>query len=460
MLNKDKSAAFVRGTSDSRANFVCAIAALGAFLYGYDMGAFIGGQIFIRQYFQMTPLVLGFVMSALMLGCLLATTGGVRIQEHLGSRKCLCVAAALFVAGSLGAAFASSVTGLVLFRLMSGVATGIISVAAPMYITEMAPPTRRGRLGLLYQLVMTIGALLGMALAWLLATILPPDIAWRWMLGSTVVPSVVVLLLLTKIPESPRWLLAHRRETEAMAIMQTIRAPGQIASEFDAIRAGAGRMGGSYRDLLRPGIRWVLLTGALLGLFNNWTGGTAVGEYLPILFQQGGFPVAGNALAVTLLVLCVNVGFTVPSFWLVDHVGRRVLWMSTAGGMTVSIALLGWAYYVGVTGPAIIGLILLVIMCHALGLGPLPWLMISELYSGPLRVRAISVCTTVLWLSGFTSVLVFPVLVAWSQRLIGSAAGAFWVFAGISLLALIFGWRLLPETKGKTLEEITRHWRT
>ncbi|MDP2990180.1 MAG: MFS transporter, partial [Kiritimatiellota bacterium] len=305
-----------------------------------------------------------------------------------------------------------------------------------------------------------IGALLGMALGWLLATTLPPDITWRWLLGSTAVPSVVLLLLLTRIPESPRWLLAHRRETEALAVMQTIRDPGDIAGELDAIRTGAGRMGGSYRDLLRPGIRWALLTGVLLGLFNNWTGGTGVGSYLPTLFQQGGFPAAGDALAVVLLVSCVNVGFTVLSIWLVDHVGRRPLWMGSAGAMTVSIALLGWAYHVGVTGPAIIGLTLLVVMCHALGLGPLPWLMISELYSGPLRVRAVSVCTTVLWLSGFTSVLVFPPLAAWSERQIGSAAGAFWVYAGMSLLALLFGWRLLPETKGKTLEKIARHWRT
>lgn len=447
-------------TAGSRAYSACAIAAFGAFLFGYDVGAFGGAQIFVRQHFHMIPLVFGVVTSALMLGCLLATIGGIWIQEHLGARKCLGVAAALFIVGSLGAALVSSTTVLVLFRLVSGVATGIISIAAPMYITEMASPTRRGQLGLLYQLALTIGALLGMALGWLLAITLPPDLAWRWLLGSTAVPSVVLLLLLTKIPESHRWLLTHRREMEALAVMQTIRDLGEIAGELDAIRAGAGRMGGSYRDLLGPGICWALLTGVLLGLFNNWTGGTGVSSYLPTLFQQGGFPVAGDALAVVLLVSCVNVGFTVLSIWLVDHVGRRPLWMSTAGAMTVSIALLGWAYHVGVTGPVIIGLTLLVVMCHALGLGPLPWLMISELYSGPLRVRAVSVCTTVLWLSGFTSVLVFPPLAAWSERQIGSAAGAFWVYAGMSLLALLFGWRLLPETKGKTLEDITRHWRT
>jgi len=445
--------------ASSRAYSACAIAALGAFLFGYDGGTFGGAQIFVRQYFQMIPLVFGMVTSAFLFGCLLATTGGVWIQEHLGARKCLGIATALFIVGSLGAALASSVMVLVLFRLVSGVATGIISIAAPMYITEMAPPTRRGQFGLLYQLVLTIGALLGVAMGWLLATTLPPDIIWRWLLGSTAVPSVVLLLLLTKIPDSPHWLLTHRRETETMAVMQAIRDSGQIAGELDVIRAGDGRMSGSYRDLLRPGIRWALLTGILLGVFNNWTGGTGVISYLPTLFQQGGFPVAGDALAVVLLVSCANVGFTVLSIWLVDHVGRRAIWMSSAGGMTVCIALLGWAYHVGMTGPAIIGLTLLVVMCHALGLGPLPWLMISELYSGPLRVRAVSVCTTVLWLSGFTSVLVFPLLAAWSQRQIGSAAGAFWVFAGMSLLALLFGWRLLPETKGKTLEEIDQPWR-
>lgn len=452
-------------TTGSRALFACAIAAFGGFLFGYDGGAFVGAQIFVRQRFQMNPSVFGAVTSALLFGCLLATLGGYRIHERLGARTCLGAAAALFVAGSLGAALAPSVTVLVLFRLVSGVATGIISIAAPMYITEMAPPLRRGRLGLLYQLALTIGAPLGMGLGCFLATTLAPDLAWRWLLGSTAVPSVLLLLLLTNLPESPRWLLTHRRETEALAVMQTIRAPGEIANELDAIRAGLpavalAKTSASYRDLLGPGIRWALLTGILLGVFNNWTGGTGVSMYLPSLFQQGGFPAAGHALAVTLLVSCVNVGFTALSIWLVGHVGRRALWMSTAGGMSVSMALLGWAYHVGVAGPAILGLTLLVIMCHALGLAPLPWLMISELYSGPLRVRAISICTTVLWLSGFTCVLAFPPLAAWSERQIGSAAGAFWVFAGMSLLALLFGWRLLPETRGKTLDDIARHWRT
>ena len=132
--------------------------------------------------------------------------------------------------------------------------------------------------------------------------------------------------------------------------------------------------------------------------------------------------------------------------------------MSTAGAMALAIASLGWAYHAGVTGPVIIGLVLLTIMCHALGLAPLPWLMISELYSGPLRIRAVSVCTTVLWLSGFTSVLTFPPLAAWSERQIGSIAAPFWVYAGMSLLALLFGWRLLPETRGKTLDEVARHF--
>ncbi len=445
-------------------NLICVIAALGGFLWGYDVGTFGGAQIFVRQYFQLGPLAFGCVVSALMFGCLLATIGGARIQEWLGASNCLSLAAVLFVAGSLGASLASSATVLVLFRLVSGVATGIISVAAPMYIAEMAPPARRGRLVSLFQFALGVGALLGMVMGWVFANTLAPELAWRCLLGSTAVPSLVLLLLLTKIPPSPRWLLTHGRETEAVAVMQTIRGPEQIAGELAAIRASAGgllqkasgMMGVSYRDLLRPGIRWALLTGVLLGVFGNWTGGTSMGSYLPTLIQQHGYPAADDALAVWLLMTCVGLPESVLAIWLVDHVDRRTLWISAAGGMTVSIAMLGWACHVGVTGPAMIGLMFLVNLCHGLGLAPLPWLMISELYSGPSRVRAISVCTTVLWLSGFTCVLAFPPLVAWSERLIGSAAGAFWVSAGISLLAVFFGWWLLPETRGRTLEEIAQ----
>jgi len=441
-----------------RALFACVIAACGAFLFGYDGGAFIGSQLFIRQHFAMSPLMFGTVTSAILFGCLLATAVGSRMQERLGARTCLGGAAVLFVAGSLGASLSANVALLGLCRLVAGVATGIISIAAPMYITEVAPLQQRGRFGLLYQLALTIGSLLGLGLGWLLATTLPPEFAWRWLLGSTTLPSLALLVLLAKIPESPRWLLAQGREAKAQAVLQTIRDPGEIQGELDAIRTGAAGKEGSFRDLLGPGIRWALLTGMLLGVFNNWTGGTGVGSYLPVLFQHGGFSSAGNALAVSLLVTCVNVGFTVVSLWLVGRVGRRVLWMTTAGGMTVSVALLGWAFHAGVTGPAMLGLTLLVVICHALGLAPLPWLMISELYSGPLRVRAISICTTVLWLSGFTCVLAFPLLAAWSERHLGSVAGVFWVFAGMSLLALLFGWRLLPETRGQSLEAIARHF--
>ena len=197
-----------------------------------------------------------------------------------------------------------------------------------------------------------------------------------------------------------------------------------------------------------------------MGVFNNWTGGTGMGTYLPTLIQQHGYPAADDALAVWLLLTCVGLPASVLAIWLVGRVDRRKLWMSTAGAMTVSIALLGWASHVGVTGLAIVALMLLVRLCHCFGLAPLPWLMISELYSGPLRVRAISICTTVLWLSGFTSVLLFPPLAAWSERQIGSTAGPFWLYAGISLLAMFFGWRLLPETRGKTLEEISRHFKS
>jgi MFS transporter, SP family, arabinose:H+ symporter len=441
-----------------RVLFACAAAAFGGFLFGYDQGTFSGAQIFVRRYFQMTPLTFGCATSALMLGCLLATFGGLWIQEHLGARKCLSVAAILLTVGALCAASAPNAAALVAFRMLSGLAIGIISIASPVYITEIAPPARRGGLGLLYQLLLTIGVLTGIALGWLLAVTLAPHVVWRYLLGSTALPSLILLLLSRFIPTSPRWLLTHGREAEAMAVMQTIRETGQAAAELEAMRVGSQKPEGSFRDLLGPGIRWAILTGVLLGLFNNWTGGSGVGSYLPTLFQWGGFPIAGDALAVVLLASCVNVGFTVVSIRLVDRVGRRTLWMSTAATMTLLAAALGLVFHAGMTGPVIVILILLMVICHALGLAPIPWLMISELYSGPLRVRAVSVCTTVLWLSGFTCVLTFPPLAAWSQRWIGSIAGPFWIYAGMSLLALLFGWRLLPETRGKTLDEVARHF--
>jgi MFS family permease len=413
----------------ARVPLTCAVAAFGGFPFGFDQGTFTGAQIFINQYFHMTPLTFGCTTSAMTLGGLLATAGGLWMQEHLGARKCLSVAAIFLTVGSLGAATASNAAVLAAFRMLSGMGIGIISIASPTYIAEIAPSDRRGRLVLLYQLLLAIGSILGFALSWLLTIALPSHLVWRCLLGSTVVPSLILLLLSRYIPAGPRLLLIQSRVKE-----------------------------GSWRDLLGPGIRWALLTGVLLGVFGNWTGGAGIGPYLPLLFQRGGFPAAGNALAVVLLLSCVFLGFMIISIRLVDCVGRRTLWMSTAGAMALSMASLGLAFHNGVTGPLIVGLILLIVMCHGLGLGPLPWLMISELYAGPLRTRAISLCTAVMWLSGFAGVLMFPPLAACSQHWIGSIAGPFWIYAAMSLLALIFGWRLLPETRGKTLEEVARHF--
>lgn len=436
------------------AYFACAVAAFGGFLFGYDNGAFVSSQIFVRARFDMTAVMFGFVTSALMLGCLLATLGGMRFQERLGAARCLRIASVLFAVGALTAASAPNAWVLAMCRLISGFSTGIISISAPMYISEMSPPARRGRLGLLYQFSLTLGALMGMTAGWLLAGMLGPGLVWRVMLGSTAAPSLVLLLLSRRLPASPRWLMAHGREADAVASMLSIRDQGQSEVEIRAIRSGRNGMGGSWRELLAPGFRWALLTGVLLGLFNNWTGGTGAASYLPVLFQRAGYTSAVDALGVVLLVNCINVGITLVSIWLVEHTGRRPLWIATAATMTLTLISLGWAYHTGVAGLPIVGLTLLVVICHALGLGPIPWLMISELYSGPLRVRAVSVCTSVLWLSGFTSVLAFPPLAAWSERQTGSIGGPFWVYAAMSLLAVVFGWRLLPETKGKTLDEV------
>jgi len=443
---------------DSRALLACAVAAFGGFPFGFDQGTFSGAQIFIHQYFHMTPLTFGCTTSAMTLGGFLATIGGIGLQEHFGARKCLTAAAILLTIGSLCAASVSNAWALAVFRMLSGMGIGIISIASPAYIAEIAPPARRGRLGLIYQLLLAVGSLLGFALSWLLASTLSPHLVWRFLLGSTAVPSLILLLLSRYIPASPRWLLIRGREAEALAIIRTIRNVEQAEAELAAMRIDSPKKEGSHRDLLGPGVRWAMLTGVLLGLFGNWTGGTGIGPYLPLIFQRGGFPAASNALAVVLLLSCVYLGFVMVSTRLVDCVGRRTLWMSTAGGMALSMASLGLVFHAGATGAVIVGLILLIVISHGLGLGPLPGLMISELYAGPLRTRAISICTAVVWLSGFSSVLMYPSLAAWSQRWIGSMAGPFWVYAGMSLLALVFGWRLLPETRGKTLEEITRYF--
>lgn len=438
--------------------FVSFVAAIGGFLFGYDLAIIAGAQIFLRDYFHLNPGQYGFATSSAILGCILGPTLGASLSDRVGRKVVLLTAGLLFIAGALGTALPSSIAMFNVFRILGGVGVGLASLASPMYIAEISPAKNRGRLGLMYQLAITVGALAATLVSYFLARGLAPDLCWRWMFASIIVPILIFLVLLAKVPQSPRWLAGKGRDDEAHAILTKINGHEQADIEMREIRSQLSEESGSLAELFGPGVRLALITGILLAVFNNWTGWSGVAYYLPTIFQMGGYADPSKAIGVALVPMTANILFTFVAIWLVDKVGRRPLWIATSAAMVVALIAMGLVFHHHVTGPIIVVMSLLILAPHAIGLGGLPWLMMSELFPTRIRARAVSVTTTFLWFAGFTGPLAFPKLVAVSNQHIGSPAGIFWMYAVVAFAALIFGIKMLPETKGRTLESIARSW--
>lgn len=436
------------------------IAAIGGFLFGYDLVAISGAQIFLRDYFHLSSAQLGFAVSSAVLGCTIGSAAGAHLSDRIGVKAVMRSAGLLLIAGSVGTALPAGIAAFNAFRILGGIGVGLLSLASPMYIAEIAPAKERGRLGLMYQLAITMGALAVTVVSWLLAGSLSHDTCWRWMLASIAIPSAAFLALLTRMPHSPRWLAGRGRTDEAYDILAAASGPDSATGEMQDIVSSLDRESGSFRELLAPGMGLALLTGLLLAFFNNWTGWGATGFYLPTIFRMSGYNNASDAIGMAVIPNAVNILLALVAIRLVDRVGRRPLWIVTSAAMAVALVLMGIAFHIRLGGSVILILTLCVLAPHAIGLGGLPWLMMSELFPTRIRARGVSVCTTFLWLSAFTGPLAFPRLVAVSQKTIGSPAGVFWIYASIALLALVFGVTLLPETKGKTLEAIAKSWRT
>lgn len=438
--------------------YIAFVASLGGFLFGYDLVIISGAQIFIRDQFALTAREFGFATSSALLGCVAGPYLGAQVSDRFGRKDSLLLAASLFGVGAVGSALAPDIAIFNIFRILGGVGVGIASLASPMYIAEVAPARSRGRLGLMYQLAITVGCVMATVVSFLLAKYAQPTIGWRCMFASVLVPVAIFSLLLTRVPASPRWLAERKRFPEALSVLTKIGGEVEGARELEEIKASMQQEVGTIRELLHPGMRAALVTGLALAVLNNWTGWTAIAFYLPTLFQQAGFAKASDAIAQSIVINGGTVLLTFVAVWAVDRLGRRPLWIGGSAAMCLCMIVAGTLFQLHATGGVIVLAIFLCSVPHAVSLGPLPWLMMSELYPTRIRAQAVSITTTVLWLAGFTAPLVFPVMESTSERLLHTVAGVFWVYCIINLCSLLWGWRYLPETRGRTLEEIAGSW--
>jgi len=441
---------------------VCMVAALAGLLFGYDTGVISGAIGPLEQRFALSPKGVGWVASCALLGCIFGAAFAGTICDRFGRKKVLIISAVLFLVSALGTALPRNLTEFIIFRFIGGLGVGAASLTSPMYIAEISPARIRGRMVSVNQFAIVSGFLvvyfanyfiaLGREEAWIVQS------GWRWMFGSESIPASLLLVLAFFIPESPRWLTKQIREEESLDILMKVDGHKSAQRELLAIKDAIAHESGSIGQLFQPRMKIVLVIGIVLAILQQVTGINAVLYYAPEIFKNLGSKTQ-TALLQTVVVGAVNIGFTVIAIWMVDRLGRRPLMLIGATGMGLALLSLGFAFHFNQTGLWVFLFVLAYIGCFAMSLGPITWVILSEIFPTGIRGRAMAVATVILWISCFVVSQTFPMMDKneWLVEKFNHGF-SFWVYAAFCVLEVLFIWRYVPETKGKTLEEIEKHW--
>jgi len=471
------------------------VAALGGLLFGYDWVVIGGAKPFFEPFFGIhgasgalwDSLLSGWANSCALVGCLFGAMGAGALSDRFGRKWLLTISALIFVVTSIGNALAPNFIYFVLWRIMGGTAIGLASNLSPVYISEVAPAGMRGRLVSINQFTIVSGVLLAQITNWLLGRGVPEaataqfirdswygTTCWRWMFGLTAVPSALFFLGMFFVPESPRWLLKRRRHAAAGDVLRRIggesyskaavaEIEGTLANETEQV---------DFRQLFDPRLRRVLALGVVLAVFQQWCGINVIFNYAEEIFKNAGYGVSG-ALVNIVATGGVSMLFTIAALGVVDRGGRRPLMLTGAAGLAVIYITLGIGYAKGWQGAPMLAIVLSAIGCYSMSLAPITWVILSEIFPNRIRGAAMAVSVSSLWIACFLLTVTFPTL----QKLLGIAgvfclgdqgrsvdearkllgmAGAFWLYAAICIAGFFYILRRLPETKGKTLEEIEK----
>ena len=432
---------------------ITTIAALGGLLFGYDTGVISSALLFIRKVFHLSTGGQSIVAAIVLVGAVIGASVAGSLSDRFGRRLVILVTALVFMAGALISAVAGSVGVLLAGRLLIGVAIGVASMLTPLYLAEIAPSASRGAVTSLNQLCITLGILVSYLVGYAFSG--APG-GWRWMLGLGAVPGAILAAGMLALPESPRWLAGHSRLPQAEAVLRRLRGPqGDIAAELAALRTDVRSEGGRlvpWSALLAPRLRPALIVGIGLAMFQQITGINTVIYFAPQIFQAAGLSSASVSILATAGVGAVNVLLTLVSIRLIDHAGRRALLLWSLGGMAVSLLVLaaGFAFGAsGVLGWITVGSLAAYVAFFAVGLGPVFWLLIAEIFPLAVRGRAMSLATISNWGFNLLVTITFLSLINLCGR-----SGAFLIYAVLTLFAIVFTARLVPETRGRSLEEI------
>ena len=439
------------------------VATLGGLLFGYDTAVIAGAIGFLRERFSLTPGQEGWAAASALAGCVLGAALAGTISDHLGRRRMLLIAAVLFFVSAVGTAIPPTLFWFDLFRLVGGIGVGAASMCSPMYIAEISPARIRGRMVSLNQFAIVFGMLAVYFVNYYIASLGDQpwnvETGWRWMFGSEAIPALGLLFLLLLVPESPRWLTQQGRRDEAVAVLARINGPTQARREIAEIEVAIASESSSLGQLLQPGMRVALGIGVVLAVLQQVTGINVFLYFAPEIFKSLAGAESGAALLETIVVGAVNMLFTVVAIWTVDRWGRKPLMLVGYSGMAVCLLFLGLAAYFQRTDVWVLVFMLGYIASFALSVGPVTWVILAEIFPTRIRGRAMAIATVCLWTANLAISQTFPMLDK-NEWLIARFQHAFpfWLYGAFCLVAIIVvsGW--VPETKGRTLEEIEKTW--
>lgn len=448
------------------------VAAVGGILFGYDTAVISGTTEIVKNQFQLNDFTEGWYVGCALIGSIFGVLVAGSLSDYLGRKLTMLISAALFSISAIGCAVCLDFNALVAFRIIGGVGIGIVSIVSPIYISEVSPAKIRGTLVSLYQLAVTVGFLLAYLMNWVIDSGIDPAFvanasevslwdkmfqteAWRGMLGTETIPALLFFTIIFFIPESPKWLIVKNKMDKARLVLNKIyKSEEDIREEIQlTLSSLQGNDKGSWKDLLKPGILVAVLAGSAIAILGQFMGVNAVLYYGPKIFSQAGFD---NPMFSTVLVGVVNMLTTILAVFIIDKVGRKKLIYWGVSGMIICLVAIGLYF---AAGPALglgngfmLTFFLAYVFCCAISISAVVFVLLSEMYPNSVRGRAMSIAGFALWIGTYIIGQLTPVLLGWSQ------AGTFFIFAFMCIPYMLIMWKVIPDTNGKTLEEIEAYW--
>jgi len=444
---------------------VCFVAALGGLLFGYDTGVINGSLKFVQLKFELSsPAMKGFAASSAILACIFGAAFAGALSDRLGRKKVLILSAVMFLISAVGTALPQNITQFIIFRLIGGLGVGAASMTSPMYIAEISPAKIRGRMVSVNQFAIIFGMLVVYFINYYIAGLgdetWNTETGWRWMFGSESIPAVLLLVLLFFVPESPRWLTKQDQKTKALKILSKVDGEDYAKQEMQVIEKALTQESSSLSQLFTPGMRIVLLIGVVLAVLQQVTGINVFLYFGSEIFEELGGEAIDAALLQQVVVGAVNLLFTIIAIWTVDKIGRKPLMLIGSVGMGIALFAMGMAGYLQATGGMwLLIFILIYIGSFALSVGPVTWVILSEIFPTKIRGRAMGIATICLWTANTIVTQTYKMMDE-SQFLVDKFHHGFpfFLYGLMCVILVAFVATVVPETKGKTLEEIEKMW--